>query len=157
MWKRYSYDVSRKETLFITISMVCITCYSILLDYAVSICTVVVYYTLKYYMHGSLFFSKKLSCTVFWNAICTAVCFSLKNLPFTLFWKAICMAVCFSLTKTTVHCILECYMHSSLFFAKKSAVHSILEGYMHGSLFFSNKNCRVLYFGMLHARQSVFL
>ena len=26
---------------------------------AVSICTVAVYYILKYYMHGSLFFSKK--------------------------------------------------------------------------------------------------
>ena len=27
--------------------------------FAVSICTVAVYYTLKYYTHGSLFFSKK--------------------------------------------------------------------------------------------------
>ena len=58
--------------------------------FTVSICTVAVYYTLKYYMQGSLFFSKKLPCTMFWNAICTAVCYSLKILPCT---------------------ILECYMH----------------------------------------------
>ena len=47
-------------------------------------------------MHGSLFFSKKkkkLPCTLVWNAICTAVCFSLKKLPCTVFWNAICTAV----------------------------------------------------------------
>ena len=90
---------------------------------------------LKYYMHDGLFFSNKLLCTVFRNAICTAVCFSLEKLSCTIFCSAICTAVCFSLKK------------------KKTAVHSSLECYMHGSLFFSKKNCHALYFGMLYARQ----
>ena len=107
---------------------------------AVSICMVAVYCTLKYYMHGRLFFSKKtavhcilecymhrslffskkkktavycilecyvhgsllfskknLPCIVFWNAICTAVCFPIKILPCDIFWNAICTAVQFSL------------------------------------------------------------
>ena len=56
-----------------------------------------------------------------------------------------------------MHGTLKYYMQGSLFFSKKTAVHCILKGYMHGSLFFSNKNCRVMYFGMLYARQSDFL
>ena len=54
---------------------------------------------LKYYMHDGLFFSNKLLCTVFRNAICTAVCFSLEKLSCTIFCSAICTAVCFSLKK----------------------------------------------------------
>ena len=50
-----------------------------------SICTVAVYYTLKYYMQGSLFFSKKTAVTMFWNAICRAVCCSLKILLCAIF------------------------------------------------------------------------
>ena len=69
---------------------------------AVSICTVAAYYTLKYYMHGNLFFSKELPCNLFWNSVCTPVCFSLKKLPYTVFWKAIYTVVCFFLTKTAV-------------------------------------------------------
>ena len=65
----------------------------------VSICTVAVNYTSKYYVHGSLFSLKKLPCTVFWNAVCTAECFSLKKLPCTVLWNATCTAVCFSLKK----------------------------------------------------------
>ena len=65
-------------------------------------------------MHGSLIFSKKkLPCTEFWNAICTAVGFSLK--------------------KTAVHCILECYMPGILFFSENTAVYYSLECCMHGS------------------------
>ena len=70
-------------------------------------------YTSKFYVHGSLFSLQKLPCTVFWNAVCTADCFSLKE--------------------TAVYYILECYMHSSLFFSKKAAVYYILKCYMHGN------------------------
>ena len=60
---------------------------------AVSICAVAVYYTLKYYMHGSLFFSK--------NA---AVCYILGcYMHGSLFFSE----------NTVVYYILECYMHSS--------------------------------------------
>ena len=69
---------------------------------AVSICTVAAYYTLKYYMHRKPFFSKELPCNLFWNSVCTPVCFSLKKLPYTVFWKAIYTVVCFFLSKTAV-------------------------------------------------------
>ena len=71
-------------------------------------------------MRVSLFFLKKLPCTVFWNAICTAVCFSLK--------------------------MLECYMHGSLFFSENTSVCYTLECYMYGSLFFSENSvvCYIL-------------
>ena len=69
---------------------------------AVSICTVAAYYTLKYYMHRKPFFSKELPCNLFWNSVCTPVCFSLKKLPYIVFWKAIYTVVCFFLSKTAV-------------------------------------------------------
>ena len=37
--------------------------------FAVPICAVATYNSLKYYIYGSLFFLKKLACTLFWNAI----------------------------------------------------------------------------------------
>ena len=68
--------------------------------YAVSIWTVAVYYTLKYYMHGSLFFSKK-----------TAVhCILAYYMHGSLFYYK----------NTALWYILECYMHGSLFFSKKN-------------------------------------
>ena len=61
--------------------------------YSVSICKVAVYYTLKYYMHGSLFFSKK-----------TAVhCILESYMHGSLFLSE----------NTAVYYILECYMHGS--------------------------------------------
>ena len=63
---------------------------------ALSICSVVVYYTLKYYMHGSLFFSKKTAVHGVWD------CYMHGSLFFS---KTIAL-----------HCILECYIHGSLAF-----------------------------------------
>ena len=63
----------------------------------VSICTVAVCYTSKYYMHGSLFFLKK---------VCRARCFGMlyaRHSPKILLFS-----------KNTAVCyILECYMHGS--------------------------------------------
>ena len=63
---------------------------------AVSICTVAVNYTLKYYMHGRLFFSKKNCRALYFGMLYARQSVSLKKKK-----------------KTAVHCILECYMHGS--------------------------------------------
>ena len=81
--------------------------------YAVSICTVAVYYTLKYYVHGSLFFFKKTAMHDVFE------CYMHGSLLFS---------------KNTAECyILECYMHGSLFFSENTAVCYIVECYMTGS------------------------
>ena len=74
---------------------------------------VAVYYTLKYYMHGSLFFFKK---TV---GRCVLECYMHGSL---FFYK-----------NTTLWYILECYIHGSLFFSENTVVYYILECYMRGS------------------------
>ena len=70
-------------------------------------------YTLKYYMHGSLFFSKN---TAAHNVL---ECYMHSSLLFS---------------KNTAMCyILECYMRGSLFFSENTAVYHILECHIHGS------------------------
>ena len=72
-----------------------------------------VHCVLESYMNGSLFFFLKLPHTVFWHAICTAVCCSLKKLPGTVFWHAICTTVCFSIK------ILPCDIFWNANFSKR--------------------------------------
>ena len=85
----------------------------IIFENAVSICTVALHYTLKYYMHNSLFFFEK-----------TAVhCALERYMHGSLFFSK----------KIAVLCILECYMQGSLFFFENTAGFYILECYMHGS------------------------
>ena len=102
-------------------------------NYAVSICTLAVYCTLKYYIHGSLFFSKK---------NCRALYFRMLYARQSVFLQKYCRVLYFGmlyarqsvfLWKNAVHCILECYMHGSLLFYKNTAVYYILECYMYGS------------------------
>ena len=83
-------------------------------------------------MHSRLFFSKKTAVHCVVNAICTAVFFS---------------------TKTAVRCVLECYMHGSLFSLKILPRVILCNAICTEVCFFFWKYCRVLYFGMLYARQ----